>query len=189
MMKYYKYADTEDNYSFVPPGAMIYIETKNGWTIRQLTCGDSTIMASNVKHPRWGLVLPDQEGDYDSFDEVIPISKEEFDQIWNAHLQAREPKWNAVKQVHPVGMDVNGFIEIFYPQGVIVRLGGDALGVADYQACKASTQPQFMYSLHKVTAVVKGYDEINQWVILDSPQVHEQKVSYEFAHGNRDGDS
>ncbi|AJW69290.1 hypothetical protein PPE_06115 [Paenibacillus polymyxa E681] len=28
-----------------------------------------------------------------------------------------------------------------------------------------------MYPKHEVTAIVKGYDELNQWVILDQTQV------------------
>jgi hypothetical protein len=189
-MKYYKYLDEESSIE----NGIRYIETLDGVSIREVTTNGTDYWASNAYYPGDGVTMGEGQYDYDAlaledWAMVTPISKQEFDQTWNAHLKAREPQWNAVKQVHPVGMDVNGFIEIFYPQGVIVRLGGDALGVADYQACKASTQPQFMYSLHKVTAVVKGYDEINQWVILDSPQVHEEKVSYEFAHGNRDKDS
>jgi hypothetical protein len=33
-----------------------------------------------------------------------------------------------------------------------------------------------MYPGHKVTAVVKTYDELNQWLVLDSPTVHEEQI-------------
>ncbi len=59
---------------------------------------------------------------------------------------------------------------------VIVDLENDVLGLADYKACKASTTPENMYPRHIVTAVVSGYDEENQWVLLEAPEVQREEV-------------
>jgi hypothetical protein len=71
---------------------------------------------------------------------------------------------------------VQGFIQIFYPQGVIINLGDDTLGVADYAVCKSSAQPEWMYPGYKVTAVVAGYDEVNHWLLLNDPRVHGERL-------------
>jgi hypothetical protein len=171
-MKYYKYVD---DYSHIAPG-MTYIETEDGWQIRQITCNEEECFASNRKCPPWSLMLGEGQTDYDSFDDVAPISKHEFEEVWNTHLANHQAEWESNKVLYPVGKKVTGFILIFFPQGVIVDLGDNALGVADYAACKASIKPEFMYPRHKITATVKGYDEVNQWVVLESPQVHEGRV-------------
>lgn len=171
-MKYYKYQDDES-----PIGSSVrYIETENNLVLREINFNGADYFASNINYPRWGLCLADQPMDFT--DEVTPISKEEFDYIWNAHLATRQAEWISVKSRFPVTANISGFIQIFYPQGVIVNLDENALGVADYAACKASTRPENMYTRHKVTAVVKGYDEENQWVVLESPQVHPESVPY-----------
>jgi hypothetical protein len=172
-MKYYKYVD---EYSHIAPG-MTYIETDDGWQIRQITCNEEECFASNRKCPPWGLILGESQTDYDGFDDVTPITKEEFDEVWNAHLADHLDEWEANKALYPVGKEVNGFMLIFFPQGVIVDLGDNALGVANYAASKASAKPDFiMTTRYKITATVKDYDEINQWVVLESPQVQDERV-------------
>jgi hypothetical protein len=169
-MKYYKYDEEES-----PIGGVTYVEAEDGCAIRQLIVNGEQRIASNIKNPPWDLVLPEGEVEYDDIEEVTAISKAEFDDVWEAHLQANQPRWTAVKQSYPIGLRVTGAILMFLSQGVIVDLGENALGVADYIACAASTQPEFMYPKHKVTATVEGYDETNQWVMLGNPQVHPEQ--------------
>jgi hypothetical protein len=136
-MQYYKYPD---EYSEIA-GGTTYIEIDDGWSIRQITVNGAAYLASNVSHPDWGMILGDKQADYEDLaaeGEVIPISKQEFEAIWRAHLALRQAKWEAAKQVYSVGTTVHGYIQIFYPQGVIVNLGNDTLGVADHKACWAS---------------------------------------------------
>jgi hypothetical protein len=179
-MRYYKYLDEDgpigDGYTFV--------ETDDGWAIRQITVHNDNFLASNVRYSPWGLCLADQKVDYDElidYDEMspIPITKNEFDEVWNLHLTQRRAIWNKVKKAYKIGSKVEGAILIFFPQGVIVDLGEDSLGVADYVECKASTKPESMYPKHKLTATVGGYDEVNQWIILESPQVHDATIDDE----------
>jgi hypothetical protein len=131
--------------------------------------------ASNMKNPPWSLILPEKRVDYDFIPEVTRISKEEFDNVWSMNLSSRSRAWLETKAKYVLRARVSGYIEIFFPQGVIVDLGNDALGVADWQAWQASTKPEFMSTGYKVTAVVSGYDEENQWVVLDSPQVGNER--------------
>jgi hypothetical protein len=170
-MKYYKFRDDDDEVGMVD--AITYVETETGVHIRQITTNGRLYLASNIVQSDGIMYLPDKAIDYDSIgDEVAPISREEFDAIWQSYLATRQEQWNQVKRTYTVGKYVEGFLELFYPQGVIVNLGNNDLGIADFVACRASTKPQFMYPRHKITAVVSGYDEENQWVVLDSPQVH-----------------
>jgi hypothetical protein len=144
--------------------------------LRQITVGGEGVLASNVKHPRWGLSLAEGLVDYDSIDEVSRITRAEFDEVWNANLASHTTQWGRAKAAYRIGTTVYGFIELFYPQGVVVNLGNGALGIADYEEAKSSTRPECMYTRHKVTAIVKGYDESNHWIMLDAPQVHETCV-------------
>ena len=171
-MKYYKYAD---EYSEIAPG-MVYLETNDGCAIRQITFNGKEYLSSNRKYPNGSMGLAEGQTDFDIIEEIIPISKQEFDEIWNTHLAIHQNEWNATKEAYSIGKEVKGVIEIFFPQGVIVDLGGDALGVADYAESRASTTWENMYPWHHITAIVEGYDEVNQWVILGSPQVHKERT-------------
>jgi hypothetical protein len=168
-MKYYRYEELDDH---PLGGGTTYIETEDGCAIRQITVHLSRYFASNINYPHWGLRLADQCIDYDAVDEVTSIGRQEFEDVWQAHLEQHRDRWNAVKQAYSIGTPVVGSILIFYPQGVIVDLGNTVLGVANAAACRASAQPEWMYPRHKVTAVVAGYDETNQWVVLAAPRVH-----------------
>jgi hypothetical protein len=172
-VKYYKYAD---EYSLLD-GGTTYVETESGYVIRQITVNGDQVHASNVSYPPWGLMLTEGHVDWDDIEEVTLIKKGDFDDVWNAHLEQHVAFWEYAKSAHPPGMRVEGFIEIFYPQGVIVNVGQGVLGVADYRECKASTKPENVGAFHKVTAVVSGYDDTNQWLILDLPQVHDEYLT------------
>ena len=169
-MNYCKY---DDEYSPLAPGTE-YLEINENWANRQITFNGEEYLASNYIHPRWGIMLADGELDYDELvreGEVTPITKDEFEAVWQAHLALHQAEWEAAKRSYQIGTSVDGWIKIFYPQGVIVFLG-NALGVADYRACKASTSPEFIMGTgYKISAVVSGYDDENQWIILDSPHV------------------
>lgn len=172
-MKYYKYAD---DYSPIS-GGTTYIETDDGLAIRQITVNGDRYIVSNLRHPPWGLMLAEGRIDYDSLgDNVVEISPTEFETIWNTHLAKHYPQWQVHKRTYPVGAAVQGWIEIFYPQGVIVYLNDGTRGVADCAACKASSAPEWMYPGYKVTSIVNGYDEVNHWLVLERPKVHGEQM-------------
>lgn len=174
-MKYCKY---DDEFSEITPGTE-YLEINEDWANRQIAFNGKEYLASNYNHPQWGMMLADKEIDYDELvreGEVTPITKDEFEAVWQAHLALHLAEWEAAKRAYSIGKSVEGSMKIFYPQGVIVDLG-NALGVADHRACKESAPSGFIMGTgYKISAVVSGYDEENQWVILDSPQVYPIRV-------------
>ena len=180
MKRYYSFDDLHE-----AMGGTTYLEAENGETLRLVVVnGERTVSASNVVWPYGRPDLPEHEIDYDAIEEVKPISQAEFDQVWNRHLASQSDCWRAVKQAFPLGATLEGHILSFNPQGVLVDLGKDALGLADYAECAASTEPQFFNWAHKVTGTVSGYDELNQWVIFKDPRVWEERLPPVYFAGN-----
>jgi hypothetical protein len=172
-LKYYKYEDLEANHI---GGGIRYVEADGNISLREVTIQNDLIIGSNIKYPGMPPLLSDAGGaDYDSIDEVQRIDKQEFDQVWQRHLMNNAGRWTITKFVYPVGKKIAGRIAIFYPQGVIVDLGDAVLGLADYQSCKQSTIPAYMYTGHLITAIISNYEEQNQWLILESPQIYSDR--------------
>lgn len=171
--KYFMYDD-----EFSPLGGGItYIETLGGTdTIRQITVFNSEYHASNMRHPLYGSNLADQPVEYGSIDEVTQITKQEFNEIWNDHLKQYADDWNEARSNYRVGDKVEGYISRFYLQGVIVQLQSKFWGIANYEECLESATPDNMYSKHRISATVSGYDEENYWIILNNPQVYPDQV-------------
>jgi hypothetical protein len=71
---------------------------------------------------------------------------------------------------------VQGWIEIFFPQGVIVNLGDGGFGVADDTATRASARPEWMYPGYTVMATASDYDDTNHWLVLSQPQIASERV-------------
>ena len=171
-LKYYKFLD-----HWTATGTRLtYIEARQGQATRQVRVAGQGYLGSNVAYPGHNMDLPSCAVDYDAAPEVTPISQSEFEQVWQAHLATRQDRWMAVKHTYPPGTVISGVIRIFYPQGVLVYLAEDALGLADYAACRASTRPEYLYTGHKLTATVQEYDEADQWLILANPHVHAERV-------------
>jgi hypothetical protein len=179
-MKYFKYKEED---SLIGEGTR-FVETNDGIALREVTINGDAFLGSNICYPHWGMRLADAEADYKDVEGVTPISQVEFDMAWNAHLSHNAGRRVIIKQAYPIGTRVQGHMVIFYPQGVIVDLGDSGtLGLANYNECRASTKPEFMYPRHCVSTIVSGYDELNQWLLLKTPQVHEEKVSAPYWWG------
>lgn len=116
-MRYYKYPD-----DFVFEDGTTYLEEDDGCTFRQITVSGQRCIASNINYSQLGFVLPDQSVNYNDIEEVISITKAEFDAVWIAHLTVSNHQWELVKKLHPVGSNACGAILILYPQGVILGL-------------------------------------------------------------------
>ena len=172
-MRYFHYID-EDS----PVGnGITYIETDKGYAIRQITICGNRYMASNQRYPPWSLCLAEGKIDYDLLDEdIVEISGAEFEEKWQLGLAQDQSRWLAIKQIYPTGREVQGWFEIFFPQGAIINLGEDILGVADYSACKESAAPEWMSPGFKVSAQVTDYDETNHWLILGNPKVNGERI-------------
>src|SRR5258706_13590776 len=125
-VKYYKYQNQERPFA---PG-ISYLETQHGGVIRQVIVKGDLYIGSNVDYPDWGMVRPSSGVNYDAERSLTPITKEEFEQIWQAHLAVRQPAWTTVKQAYPIGRPIQSFIRVFYPQGGVINCGGGGLGNA-----------------------------------------------------------
>jgi hypothetical protein len=171
-MNYYKF---NDEYSPVD-GGITYIEVIDDCTYRQITVNGDKYIMSNRRFQGWGFWLAEGEIEYDPADEVKEISKDEFESIWNNHLDFHRSQWDNTKQKYKVGNAITGHIEVFYPQGVIVNLDEESLGVANYDECRATAKWEWMYPGYRVTAIVDRYDEINHWLILKEPRVYGDRI-------------
>ncbi len=107
------------------------------------------------------------------------ISKNEFDRVWNIVNNNQLPEWIKLKEVLPLGTKIDGYIEVFYPQGVIVSIPGyEALGVANFEECAANSQKRNMHKDLIIKAEVIGYDKVNYWVILGNPEVLDKEYLF-----------
>lgn len=180
MMHYYKCQEWEHPALGELSGGMTYTETNDDrWAMRQITVNGDNYIASNRPHPPWDFRLADQQFDEaleDPEDNVTEISSSEFEAVWQRHLRNYQNQWRTSKIFYPPGTAVQGWIAVFFPHGVIINLGAGTFGVADYAQCLASTVPEAMYLDHKVTAIVSGYDEVNQWLVLDQPRVFNERI-------------
>ncbi|MBI1280760.1 MAG: hypothetical protein GC179_21730 [Anaerolineaceae bacterium] len=177
LMKYYKYPNPEITDEEI---ATDYIEVDGNLALRQLSVLEQYDISSNVD-----LLLMDQPFEYeeeiiaysDTDDFVpIPIEADEFNAVWERHLQRNEVRWNTAKKSFPINTPVVGCIAIFFPQGVIVELGERIFGVTDYVQARASASADFiMRTGRQISGIVTGYDETNQWIHLGSPQIHADK--------------
>jgi hypothetical protein len=174
-LRYFKY---DDEYSEIA-GGTTYVETEDGWALRQLTINGDRYLASNINDPVWGMNLAEGQVDYDQLtdEQVTEIPEQEFEAVWDAVLATHDTVWRRSQMRYPIGRPVQGALLIFYPQGVVIQLDQETVGIADYAACRASTAPENMYPRHKVSATVAGYDERQHWIKLDLPQMHAESIN------------
>jgi hypothetical protein len=150
-----------------------YIELDDGYAIKQIALTPNKYITSTRKDNEHGLYLA--EG-LVNIDEIIEyggceITEEQFYIVWNKYRNDLSDKWNETKKSFPIGNEIEGIIEVFYPQGVIFIVSQDVIGIADYNKCSDSTHQENLYPGHKIVGKVIGYDEENMWLIIDNPMV------------------
>lgn len=90
--------------------------------------------------------------------EILIISKEQFDNIWQTYTIRHRPKWNKIKDYMNVGKQLKMKECYIYPQGTILKMG-DLTGV-----CKSTIN----FQLNQIVPVViTGYDNLNMWLIVE----------------------
>ncbi|MCR8984265.1 hypothetical protein NW801_04110 [Brevibacillus laterosporus] len=154
-----------------------YFETdQKGIAYRQIIIQeDGSWITSHRKHEQFHYMLAEHPLDLDdTYYEKIPKAK--FEELWSRFLQSTMDDWNQIKRSLPIGTKVEGEIEAFFPQGTLVNLVEEqATGLADTTSLRKATPPEWMYPGHKMVAIVNGYDEMNQWVVLDQARIFEDK--------------
>ena len=165
-MKYFKYRDDESGIE----NATTYVEEEDGGEIRRLTFNGTTYLASNMIGPDGHLNISDTGVEYEKWVNeevgieggVVRITKEEFDTVWLSYLATRQSEWIRAKLIYHVGMSVIGVTNRYLPKGEIIELGNGVLGLIP-----SAHRPRFINSQDQLTTIVKGYDEENQWIILE----------------------
>jgi predicted metal-dependent HD superfamily phosphohydrolase len=167
-MRYFKY---EDEYSEIA-GGFTYVETEDGATLRQLTVNGDRYLASNIRDPQCGLCLGEGQVNYDELipDLVSEISEQEFEGWWESVLAAHEPVWQQSKGRYPPDATVQGPILLFYPQGVLIELDRETIGIMDDAVSQKLIPAEKRSTGYNVIARTKAYDERQHWVILDVVQ-------------------
>ncbi|WP_240416787.1 hypothetical protein [Paenibacillus periandrae] len=167
-MKYLKVCNSLDTW---------YFEIDDeGTAYRQVLNKLGLNISSNRKHKGYDFFLSDQKIEYTNPPYLL-ISKNEFDKIWNESLQALIIEWNRIKRELRIGTEIEGYLEIFYPQGLIINLfKHDAIGIVNYGVIENITPSQWLYPKHLIKGTVLGYDEINYWIELGNIEVFEKQI-------------
>jgi len=174
-MKYYKYANP---YITDEEVAIEYIEVDGDVITRQLSVFEHYYISSNVDLFLADVPFEKEDITSDYVDETlpVPITADEFNVVWQRHLQHHEARWSMAKKSFPISTPVIGCMTIFFPQGIVVQLGQQVFGVTDYWQAHNSASPNFiMRTRRQISAIVTGYDETNQWIELGTPHIHANK--------------
>jgi len=136
----------------------------DGTVYRQMIKNSNQINVSN----RYDFCLSEKEVPYCAEKQ---IDKEEFDYLWKLGNKPFELSWNDTKKSVSIGMSIEGYIEVIYPQGIIINLGNDKYGISDYDECKNRCGSENIYTKNKIKGKVFGFDEKNLWVKINEAQV------------------
>ena len=86
------------------------------------------------------------------------IKKEEFEIIWNSSINNYKSDWNKMKYKYSIEEEIEGIVSFYYPQGVII-IGSDFFAICYNSEIGLINQ--------KIKVKVKGYDELNMWLIVE----------------------
>ncbi|MCT1400586.1 hypothetical protein M4D81_16270 [Paenibacillus sp. p3-SID867] len=150
-----------------------YFEVDNdGTAYRQMVHNeDGSWITSNRKHESRHFLLAEHPLDPKEpyYEE---ISQAAFEELWQKQLLACMEDWQRIQRLFPIGARVEGWIEVFFPQGTLINLlEPRAVGLTDTSALEAGTPAEWMYPRFRVLAEVSGYDELNQWVLLANAEL------------------
>ncbi len=114
--------------------------------------------------------------------ELEPIPQATFEAIWDELIKEQLPDWLETKRTFPRGTKVIGYLEVFYPHGVIVSIPDTkALGLAGYDECAAHAGHRSIHKGLLVEATVSGYDEVHFWLLLEEPRVWGFREEYSMS--------
>lgn len=159
---YFKYNDDEIN-------GVVYLEIDHeNYAVKQILVTHDKIVASNRKDGEYHFYLAEGPIDCSEISDYggSQINDEEFYSVWNQYLKTLVLDWNITKKLFPIGKRIEGLIEVLYPQGILVAILPDVIGVADYNECRENSRAENMYPQKRIEGRVNGYDEVNLWLIL-----------------------
>lgn len=169
------YVKYTDDWLDIGHECTVFYEINNDYATRQLLLSEDKFVGSNRKDGTLGYFLAEGNISIENFEnsegEFEIISEKDFEEMWLKHCKSYKDKWVRSKSKFKTGMQVQGAVEILYPQGVIIKLDEDTIAIADYDECLKNSSYKSLYPHQYVTGKVKGYDEINMWIVLEKPKI------------------
>lgn len=161
-MEYYRlsYEENDENY---------YFEIDEEQTVlRQVIEDEERWVVSSRPDEELHFCLFDQQ-----FDQEMnrangeDISAAEFETVWQEAMKPYVKDWEKMQQLFKPGDAVKGIVEVIYPQGIILSLPNDALGIINIGDCLQGIPAESLYPGHVLKAVVAGFDQVNLWIKLE----------------------
>lgn len=109
------------------------------------------------------------EGIVDIENDCEKITLKAFNMVWYEQSLVIQKIWEQEKKKYLIGTSIIGTIKYFYPQGIIFDIG-NIQGCGDYLSCKENSNANALYPSHSITGIVKGYDEVNRWILINECQ-------------------
>ncbi|AUM66890.1 hypothetical protein C0R09_21495 [Brevibacillus laterosporus] len=105
------------------------------------------------------------------------IDKAEFERLWDFVLEPYKEEWDQIKSEYSLGQEIMGVIEMFYPQGIIIRVNDSVYAVTEYEAVKSQVKPEYLYPGYRISGVINGYDDKNFWLVLAACSMTGERIS------------
>lgn len=146
----------------VEEGECYYFEVdQDGTAYRQVTVLGDQVLVSIAPHFHVAESAVEwYEGDQE-------ISAESFNEVWTRAVEPYKDAWQRSKAHYAIGVQVQGIIRMFYPQGVIIQLDEECYAVANDASLRKQTNPAHMYPGFVIEGTIGGCDEANFWLVLD----------------------
>lgn len=171
-------------------GIQKWIEVNDdGYALRQITDDSQSIINQRFRLQRLRTSCRDgylDEGIIDTINNCKQISKSDFENIWHNATHELRLLWDANKQRYPIGEKVFGVVNYLYPQGSIFDLG-------NIQGCIAHSDIKTFrdmrrFPIREIHGIVKGYDEVNMWVLLHKGIYFFTEMEFEICKWLRDSE-
>lgn len=171
---YIKITDTDDPFE-TGHKCTVFYEVINDYAMRQVLLSDSKLVGSNRKDETLDYFLAEGRINIDDFDvtgeNLQIITEKEFKEVWLKHCELYKGEWEQSKIKFKVGMQVQGEVEVIYPQGVILKLDENTIAITNYDDCLKNSLVTSVYPHKYISGKVKEYDEENMWIVLQMTRV------------------
>lgn len=124
----------------------------NGLAIRQIMLSDGCYHISALEDClAEGIIVPE---DLDA--DVIYLSGDEFEQVWENSLKKYRKEWDFTKQKYKIGSLITAELVFYYPQGPIFKIDNSLIKYVGNREVQ----------LHEKTRMtIVGYDDTDMWII------------------------
>ena len=87
---------------------------------------------------------------------IIEITNEEFEIIWNDSLKSYRQTWNSIKHTYLLNNYITAKLMYFYPQGAIFKIDNIIINYIGNEEVKIHEELKMK---------IVGYDDSNMWII------------------------